>query len=199
MSPRMYRSTIRNLSVQDGRNKIAAAAANLIASTEPSRFSLESVGKAAGVSRLTVYNHFGSRKGLLEVVYDNVAERGGLYRIPEAFKVLDPVTGIDRLVSIFCDFWSIEFQALQGLYAASVLDSEFQVSLQGRNERRREALTVLTQRLNQSEDLSTLVDILFVLTSFQVFSELSIGRDAAGATAIVKNMIGNAISTYRTS
>lgn len=201
MSPRAYRSTVRSQSVQNSRNRIVEEAEKLIASSDPSRFSLEAVAKAAGVTRLTVYNHFGSRGGLLEAVYDALAERGGLHRIPEAFAEPDPELAIDRLVSTFCDFWASGTQTLHGLYAASMLDFEFRTSLHARNERRRDGLAIIAVRLNPNAkrtDSSTarLVDILFVLTSFHVFSELSVGRNANETKTIVGEMIRNATSTY---
>jgi len=36
------------------------------------------------VTRLTVYNQFGSRRGLLEAVFDNIARQGGLHEIADA-------------------------------------------------------------------------------------------------------------------
>jgi AcrR family transcriptional regulator len=53
-----------------------------------SAFALESVAKAAGVTRLTVYNQFGSRRGPLEAVFDHFAERGRLQCIGEATQSL---------------------------------------------------------------------------------------------------------------
>jgi AcrR family transcriptional regulator len=53
-------------------------------------FSLDAIAKAADVTRLTVYNQFGSRRGLLEAVFDDIARRGRLHRLNDAMAESDP-------------------------------------------------------------------------------------------------------------
>src|SRR5206468_12105346 len=89
-------------------------------------FSLDSVAKAAGVTRLTVYNQFGSRRGLLEAVFDDVATRGRLATIPEALELPDPLQGLDAIVDRFCEFWSSD-EAIARLHDAMASDAEFAV------------------------------------------------------------------------
>src|ERR1700759_3990693 len=87
--------------------------------------SLDSVAKKAGVTRITVYNQFGSRRALLEAVFDNMAAHGGLHRMGEAMANRDPEAALQQIVAIFCDFWSIHRGALWRLHAASAADPEF--------------------------------------------------------------------------
>src|ERR1700736_3302714 len=109
MSPRRYRSPAREASSGQTRERIVAAAALLLRSPEGiGGFSLEAVGKAARVTRLTVYNQFGSRRGLLEAVFDDRAERGGLHRLAGAMASADPAVGLLELIDIFCEFWSFD-------------------------------------------------------------------------------------------
>ncbi|MBV8841133.1 MAG: helix-turn-helix transcriptional regulator, partial [Alphaproteobacteria bacterium] len=78
MSPRRYNSPGRDAAAAQTRERIVAAAAGILATAEGMPdFSLEAVAKAAGVTRLTVYNQFGSRRAVLEAVFDQVALRGG--------------------------------------------------------------------------------------------------------------------------
>ena len=66
MTSRPYRLGRRQASVDRTHNRILQAARELVASGEAP--SVGSVAGRAGVSRITVYNQFGSRSGLLEAV-----------------------------------------------------------------------------------------------------------------------------------
>jgi AcrR family transcriptional regulator len=107
--------------------------------------SLPSLGQA-GVTRLTVYNQFGSRSALLEAVFDERAARGGLHRIAGAMAASDPHAGLLQVIAIFCDFWSYDPRALGRLHAAGASDPEFDASVRERNERRRRLLSVAEWR-----------------------------------------------------
>jgi AcrR family transcriptional regulator len=161
--------------------------------------SLDAVAKKAGVTRLTVYNQFGSRRALLEAVFDDMAERGGLHHIREAMANRDPHAALQQVVSIFCDFWSVHRSALWRLHAATATDSEFADSLRGRNERRRHLLSVLVGRMNQAgisrtEVVAELVDVLFALTSVSFFWELTAsGRNADAACRLTQALAADAV------
>ena len=68
------------------RAQIVAAARSLLGGEESAaRFSVDAVARAADVARMTVYHRFGSRAGLLEVIFDDLAERGEIAtRLPAA-------------------------------------------------------------------------------------------------------------------
>src|SRR6267154_1435446 len=102
--PRPYRSPVRAKAAGQTRERIVAAAGKLLRSAAASQFSLEAVAKEAGITRLTVYNQFGSRRALLEAVFDDRAERGGLHRVAEAMAAADPFAGLQELIEIFCEF-----------------------------------------------------------------------------------------------
>jgi AcrR family transcriptional regulator len=200
MSPRRYCSPARAASSGQTRERIVAAAAALLRTPEGIRgFSLEAVGKAAKVTRLTVYNQFGSRRALLEAVFDDRAERGGLRRVSEAMAAADPAIGLLKLIDIFCEFWSSDRDALARLHGGGINDAELEESIRARNERRRRALSVLVDRMAErkavrAEARRDLIDTLFALTSFHFFAELAAGRrspDAAGL--LVQAMAADAV------
>ena len=179
MSPRPYRSSRRRLAAERTRARLLKAASAALAAREV--ISLDAVAKRAGVTRLTVYNQFGSRRALLEAVFDDMAERGGLHhRIGEAMTNNDPHAALQQIVAIFCDFWSVYHGALWRLHAASATDPEFEESLRARDDRRRHLLSVLVDRMMKSrhkrpEVVAELVDGLFALTSVAFFSEFTAG------------------------
>src|SRR3954449_1617354 len=106
MTKRNYVSSARASAAAETRERIIAAGARLLRKDSSiANFSLDVVAKAAGVTRLTVYNQFGSRRGLLEAVFDDIALKGGLLGIIDAMEMPDPGAALDRLVEIFCSFW----------------------------------------------------------------------------------------------
>ncbi len=188
MNRRPYRSPRRAAAAKQTRQRIVAAAGELLAGTEEiGGFSLEAVAQKAGVTRLTVYNQFGSRRALLEAVFDERAVSGGLHRLIEAMADPDPLSGLRRVVAIFCDFWSSDIPGLSRLHAAGASDPEFEASVSGRNERRRHLLLGLVERMSgrakpRSKARKDLVDVLFALTSLAFFAQLA-GRGRTGGQA----------------
>src|SRR5215468_10679020 len=174
MSPRPYRSPRRRVAAKRTRARLLKAARAMLAA--PDGISLDAVAKKAGVTRLTVYNQFGSRRALLEAVFDDMAERGGLDRIREAMASPDPHAALQQIVAIFCDFWSRAPATLWRLHAANASDPELAESLSAHNERRRRLLSVLVDRMSGRERRShEAVHVLFALTSIS-FSELAAER-----------------------
>src|SRR5213596_1054922 len=107
MKKRAYVSSVRSAAAAEKRDRVVEAAAkSLREDASIARFSLDGVARAAGVTRLTVYNQFGSRRGLLEAVFDEIAREGGLYGIADAMTMTDPREALDHLVEIFCSFWN---------------------------------------------------------------------------------------------
>jgi hypothetical protein len=96
-----------------------------------------------------------------------------------------------RIIGIFCDFWSSDPGTIGVLHAAGASDPEFEASVLERNERRRDVLSVIVRRLAGGrrltpKALSNLVDVLFALTSFAFFSQVTAGKRR---TAAVRRII----------
>jgi AcrR family transcriptional regulator len=192
---REYRSDKRESDAAKTRVRIVAAAAKHLRSAKGIKgLSLESVAKEAGVTRLTVYKQFGSRHGLLEAVFDDVARRGGLHRIPEAMAERDPRVALQRLVAIFCEFWYFNSKTLGQIIGASTADPQLEHAILARNERRRKALATLLNRIAGAnrippETFDEVVDTLFVLTSHAVFSGLAVaGRSVETVCRLVQDL-----------
>src|SRR5260221_5286731 len=174
MAPRRYVSSVRTAEAAAKRDRVIGAAARLLREDASiASFSLDAVAKAAGVTRLTVYHQFGSRRGLLEAIFDEIARQGGLVQIPEAMAMSDPRAALERLVEIFCAFWSSD-PAVGRLHEAMATDPEFAQALIERNERRRKVVKVLVERVAKTAAKKTMssrarqnaVDVIFALTSF---------------------------------
>jgi AcrR family transcriptional regulator len=199
-SPRRYNSPGRDAAASQTRERIVAAAAAILGSAKGVEdFSLEAVAKAAGVTRLTVYNQFGSRRAVLEAVFDVVAVRGGLHRLAEAMTDPDPHAALARIITIFCAFWSFDPGTLGLLHAVGSSNPEFAESINARNERRRKLFSGVVRRIAEDTSLRPkaqrdLVDVLFALTSFAFFAQLTTGgRSADAACRMVQELAQDAV------
>ena len=120
MSPRPYSMQKRQLANSETRTRILQAALQLLSSPEETELSMEAIARGADVSRLTVYYQFDSRARLLEALYDYLAERGHMRRMPEVFQERDPRAAINRAVGIFVDFWASDPVAIREKYGKRV-------------------------------------------------------------------------------
>jgi AcrR family transcriptional regulator len=200
MNPRPYMSPHRNAAATRTRDRIVKAAAAILSAADGiNGFSLEVVARKARVTRLTVYNHFGSRRVLLEAVFDERAARGGLHRIAEVMAGSDPQADLLRIIEIFCDFWNFDPGTLRLLHAAGANDPEFEACLRERNERRRHVLSVLVHRIAGSRRLTPqteddLTDVLFALTSFHFVTQLTTAeRTKVPACKLIQNLAMDAV------
>jgi len=190
MKKRAYVSSVRSEAAAEKRDRVIEAAANLLREDASiARFSLDTVAKAAGVTRLTVYNQFGSRRGLLEAVFDNIARQGGLHEIADAMAMPDPLLALDRVIEIFCGFWARD-AAIGRLHEAMATDPEFAEALLERNERRRKLARMLVGHLaaktTSRRAREDAVDMIFALTSYPMFAMLNQGRSAGEVRQLVQ-------------
>jgi len=199
MPPRAYVSSVRAAAAAEKRERVLEAAAKLLREDAGiAHFSLDTVAKAAGVTRLTVYNQFGSRRGLLEAVFDDIARQGGLHQIADAMAMADARAALNRLVEIFCGFWSRD-AAIGRLHEAMATDPEFAVALLERNERRRKGLDALVDRIAGKTATrrarQDAVDTIFALTSYAMFAMLSLGRSADDVCRLVQTACRAALAS----
>jgi len=196
-----YRSAAREAAADETRARIIAAARVLLAGgKEVPAFSLDAVAREAGVTRLTVYNGFESKSGLLETVFDDLARQGGLLELPSVFAEPDSATALRRLVSVFCQFWTSHGKVLPKLSAVAKLDEEIAQSMKQRSERRRQALTVLVGRMASGQDRADLVDILFALTTFEFYDALCVrGRGNKAVEAVIQALVEDSLKRFSAS
>src|SRR4030081_1274271 len=172
MSPRPYRLGQRQVAADETRARVLAAAPTQLA--RETSFSIDAVARRADVARMTVYYQFGSKRGLLEALFDLLAGRGGLHQLPSAFQKSDPKVALDRLIEIFARFWSSDRVVMRGLRAMAALDPELDQVLRERSEGLRNGLHVIVSRLPRSGvPIGEPVALLFALTSFENFDLLA--------------------------
>jgi AcrR family transcriptional regulator len=177
VSPRPYRLGQRRQAADQTRARIVAAAREALGGEPFAGFAVDTVARLAGVARMTVYYQFGSRSGLLEALFDDLAARGGMGRLPEAFGSPDPVLAMARFVAAFCGLWASDRLVIRRLQALMVLDPDLQAA--SREEWRRHGARVILGRLADRlgrpapDDMDAAVDLLHSLTSFATYDALA--------------------------
>jgi AcrR family transcriptional regulator len=174
---RPYRLGKRQAAIDEGRSKMIEAARELILSDGAlAGFSIDAVAKQAGVARMTVYNQFGGRRGLLEALFDDIGRRGGMFDATTFARKEDPLDELDAFIHAFGYFWHSERLILRRLHAINRLDDEMGKADAERQERRRTALRELVGRLKKSPSgfsFDEAVEVLQTLTSFETFDTLA--------------------------
>ena len=193
-----YQSQVREAAADETRARIVDAAQTLLTGGKGvPAFSLEAVAREAGVTRLTVYNAFESKRGLLEAVFDDMARQGGLFELPSLFAESDADKALSRLVALFCRFWASHGKFLPKFSAVAKLDDDIAQSLKQRSERRRQILTSLIRRMAPDRDQTDLVDVLFALTSFEMFESLSVRRRSDIAIeALIQELVNDTLKRF---
>lgn len=203
MCPRPYSLGKRKEASDRIRTKVVDAARKLLmARNGLTEFNMESVARKAGVTRLTVYNQFGSKIGLLEHVYDDIGRSGGIAdRLLAAFEQKDPMDCLDAVVKAFIGFWDAERLALRRLRSMAVLNPDFK-GVTERDKWRRNALAtalarVMDHRGSARVSFEDTLDTLTMLTSFEAFDTLSrngtpLPKIVGSILSLVHMTIGNA-------
>lgn len=179
---------------RDTRSRILAAARELAVEKGFDEFTVERVAEQAGVSRMTVYYQFGSKQGLLEALFDRLAEHGGMDRLGEAMKREDPLDSLASLIAVFCGFWASDRVAIRRLRSWGGLRPEGADS--GAMERdawRHRALETVVRRIVKrhgkptTRDVKDSVDLLQILTSFESYDTLArAGRDERSVARLLE-------------
>lgn len=136
MSPRAYNLGLRLAAAEQTRSRIIAAACELLSDDDFDGLSIDAIARRAGVARMTVYYQFGSRRGLLEALYDDLAERALLEDLPLVDSENDPRRALFLLVEIFTRFWARERTIIRRLRGLSVIDHEIEAGLRERDRMR---------------------------------------------------------------
>jgi AcrR family transcriptional regulator len=193
MSPRPYALGQRRAGMDATRARIIDAAERVLERGDA--FGLEAVAREARVARVTIYDRFGGREALVEAIFDDLAESGGLHQLPEAFGQSDPVAALERFVEIFCGFYAAHRLLLRRLRAMAVLGrSAFGDG--NRDSRRLEGLGVLLSRAaatgRPGVDAPDVVHAAHVLTGFAFVDEFAADADprevAPRVVALVKRV-----------
>jgi AcrR family transcriptional regulator len=179
VTPRPYRLGRRQAAVDRTRARILKAARALLVARGGGAFSIEAVARRARVTRVTVYQRFGSRSKLLEALFDDLARQGGMWDLADAFRQPDPDEALGRFVATFARFWTAHRPIHRRLLALAALDQGLARTLRARQEWRRQGLRVIVGRWREraagppAAAPDETIDALFALTGFETFDLLA--------------------------
>lgn len=187
MSRRGYRLGRRQGEVDRTRSAILAAARELVTERGPGS-SLGKVAERAGVSRITVYNRFGSKERLLEALEAEVATATS-DRVAEV--EADPTDELRRRIFHACSAWAAD----PGLHR------QLESRRQGRSQESQRD-RALAERLADSDELrpgcslKEAEDVIGIVTSFPVFDRLHKGgrRSPAAVAEILMRIASECLS-----
>ncbi|HYQ02256.1 MAG TPA: TetR/AcrR family transcriptional regulator [Polyangiaceae bacterium] len=177
MASRAYDMSRRARAVDAAREAALSAAYALLADPNCHELSVDATARAAGVTRATLYNQFGSRSELLVAVFRDLGRRMKADRIYVAMRLPDPVQALTETVRESTRAYARERQVIRKLFALAALDAEVQVEVERSERQRRQSLVHLVARLaacgHTHTDVAEAAAMLASLTSFQVFEALS--------------------------
>ena len=189
--PRPYTLGLRQELSDRKRAKILAAARAQLESKGFVDFSLESIARHSGVTRQTIYNLFGSRSGLLEALFDQLAISGGMERMRSVMQQTDPGAALAGFVDVFCGFWSKDRLLIRRIHGIGAIDPEFATAVEARNRRRQSAAARIVSLLDRSaghtaDNQFDRANTLWALTSFEFFDALA---EASGSTDEARRLV----------
>jgi AcrR family transcriptional regulator len=154
-------------------------------------FALDSLARESGVTRQTIHNLFGTKAGLLEALFDQLAITGGMERMRGVMQQTNPDSMLVSFVEVFSGFWAKDRLLIRRIHGIAAIDPEFGVAVEARNRRRRGAAARIVDLLDDSEGGSTVEQkkqrsvALYALTSFEFFDALAEGSGNTDEAASV--------------
>ncbi|HEY1867715.1 MAG TPA: helix-turn-helix domain-containing protein [Candidatus Cybelea sp.] len=186
MSPRPYQAGERRKAATHAtRSRIIEAARELLADADVTSFSIDAVAQRADVARMTVYYQFKSKPKLLEALFDDFAARANMRELQKAFQETKVERAVFRIVDVFCNLWKTQGALVRRLSAMAALDPEVEGALRERQSWRRDLLAKIVAREHRGKAAAEIVELLYVLTSFETYDMLAAWRTPKGALAFL--------------
>lgn len=179
------------------------AARDLLTSPEGARaFTVDAVADRAAVARMTVYYQFTSKRGLIDALFDDIAARGLVAPLRAAFDCADSIDALDGFIDAFSALWAAERVVVRRLRALALLDPEIERGVHARDHQRRQGARTIAGRLARTRgplSMSTdeAADLLYTLTSFEVYDSLAVAtRAPRDVAALVRAVVLRAVGIH---
>lgn len=187
---RSYTLGKRAVAAQATRDAILAAAKTVAATNGIASLTVEAVAAEAGVSRLTVYNHFESKAGLLEALAWTLFASAGIGRIRDARLHRDLDVAVTGFITENAQFFATIGSQGRTVLAAALGDPDLAAVIEATYiAGRRAAVASLVERLADASRLTPgwtpdrAIACLMVLTSLEAFETLTAGGQRTPAEA----------------
>lgn len=136
---------------------------------------MEELAAAAGVSRATVFNRFGSKLGVLQALFSRGMEGPEMQAIAGALALEDPVESLEAMIDAACAIWEAYGAVHLQLQAVGTLEPEANTLVDEQREQQRAEIEDLVRRLAKADRLraglsqTRAAATLHMLTSLESF------------------------------
>lgn len=149
----------------------------------PDEIRMADIAKRAGVSRRSLYVHFGSRTGLLVAMVQHYDARGILQDlIAWVLEAPTPLEALDAVVHLHAEYSPVAYPVARVLMLGRHGDEALRAAWDDRMEARREVYRSVVRGLQREGllapgwDVRTATDTMWALTSWQVWEQLVVDR-----------------------
>jgi AcrR family transcriptional regulator len=177
MATRSY-TTARRRGSAESVDRVLDASERLIRDGEFHSATMEELAAAAGISRATVFNRFGSKLGVLEGLAERCNTGPEMRAIQEALEIEDPVASLESTIEASCAIWEASGFIYEQLKAIVVLEPDAAALIDQQSDEQRADLQGLSRRLARAGKLRPGVSearaaaTLHMLTSLESFLRL---------------------------
>lgn len=193
-SPRPYKSAVREEQAKATRDRILAAAVELMQTDEGA--SMDAIAKAAGVERRTVFRHFETREALLGAAFQWLNDRLGVVVAPG-----DPAALVQAIRDGFARMDRLEGAVRAGLHSRAGRDMRL-ANLPRRQAAFAASLAPVTATLSPAEKarIEALAHLLYSASAWEVLKDYGgltgaeAGQTAAWALERLLSAAGSAPS-----
>ena len=141
---RSYAPPRRRTSSSD---RVLSAAEALIRKDAYSSTTMEELAAAAGVSRATVFNRFGSKLGVLQALFTRCMQSPEMTALQGALDIEDPLAALDTVIDAACVTWEAHGFIHEQLQAIVILEPDLSALVDQQRNEQRDDLQRLTRRL----------------------------------------------------
>jgi AcrR family transcriptional regulator len=172
VAPRTYTARQRP---PESIERVLGAAERLIAENAFHSATMDELAAAAGVSRATVFNRFGSKLGVLQALFTRAMEGPEMEAIQRALEIEDPVAALEAAIEASCAIWETQAFVHEQLQAIVVLEPDASALIDEQREQQRAELQALVRRLARAGRLrpglgeARAAATLHMLTSLESF------------------------------
>lgn len=196
MGTRRYDMASRSRASDATKARAVSAAYEMLLDPRCCDLGLDAVAARAAVTRVTLYNQFGSRTGLLLALFAELGRRIGAERIHAAMRLPDAVQAMTKTIQESTRGLGREQRAVRKLFALASLDAEVQGEVSRAERARRKSLLHLAKRLGAAQPLRLgareAAALLASLTSFQAFEAFAF---EAGPRVVERRLLRIACSS----
>ena len=152
MSMRPY-AAARRRGTSESVDRVLEAAEHMVGDGAFHAATMDELAAAAGVSRATVFNRFGSKLGVLEALFLRGMEGPEMAAVQKALALEDPVAALDAAVAAACVIWEAYGSVHLHLQAVAVLEPAAAALIDRQRKEQRADIQALTQRLAKADKL----------------------------------------------